>query len=83
MLSRVFDCGPQSARNIEDGSYIANKRIPMYGMCGPDGHASLHCILVAAHVATVSLEGSVEIRDKFISFIKERFQAGDAMVGKF
>ena len=80
MLLRVFDCGPQSARNVEYESYISNKRIPLYGMCGPDGHPSLHRVLVAAHIATVSLEGSADVRDKFISFVRERFQIGEAMV---
>ncbi len=80
MLARVFKCGPQSARAVEYESYIEQKRIPMYGMCGPDGHPALHCVLVAAHVATVSLEGSTDVRDKFVTFVKESFLIGDAMV---
>ena len=80
MLSRVFQCGPQSARNMEYMSYISNKRIPMYGMCGSDGHPSLHRVVVAAHIATVSMEASEEVCTKFITFVRQRFQMGDSMV---
>ena len=41
LLLRVFKCGPESARDGEYRSYIARRAVPMYGLCGQGGHASL------------------------------------------
>ena len=80
MLSRVFKCGPESARDSEYRGYMSSKSIPTYAMCRSDGHASLKRVAVAAHVATVILEGSVELRKEFIEFVKTRYPQGDDMV---
>ena len=80
MLSRVFKCGPESARDSEYRGYMSSKSIPTYAMCRSDGHASLKRVAVAAHVATVILEGSIELRKEFIEFVKTRYPQGDDMV---
>jgi hypothetical protein len=80
MLLRVFKCGPESARDNEYRGYMSSKSLPTYAMCRSDGHASLKRVAVAAHVATVILEGSIELRRDFIEFVRTRYPAGDDMV---
>ena len=80
MLLRVFKCGPESARDNEYRGYMSSKSLPTYAMCRSDGHASLKKVAVAAHVATVILEGSIELRRDFIKFVRTRYPAGDDMV---
>lgn len=80
MLLRVFKCGPESARENEYRGYMSSKSLPTYAMCRSDGHTSLKRVAVAAHVATVMLEGSIELRRDFIEFVRTRYPAGDDMV---
>ena len=80
MLLRVFKCGPESARDNEYRGYMSSKSLPTYAMCRSDGHASLKRVAVAAHVATVILEGSIELRRDFVEFVRTRYPAGDDMV---
>ena len=80
MLLRVFGCGPESAREKEYRGYMASKSLPTYAMCRSDGHASLKKVAVAAHVATVILEGSLELRRDFLQFVRTRYPAGEEMV---
>jgi len=80
MLLRVFKCGPESARDNEYRGYMSSKSLPTYAMCRSDGHASLKRVAVAAHVATVILEGSIELRRDFIQFVRTRYPKGDDMV---
>ena len=83
MLARVFKCGPESARDGEYRSYISRRAVPMYGLCGQGGHASLVRIAVAAHVATLILEGSVSVQNEFFAFVESKFALGDEMVMRF
>ena len=80
MLRRVFGCGPESAREKEYRGYMGSKSLPTYAMCRSDGHASLKKVAVAAHVATVILEGSLELRRDFLQFVRTRYPAGEEMV---
>ena len=80
MLDRIFHCGPQSARDAEFRSYISRRVVPMFGLCGEDGHASLIKIAVAAHVAAIILEGSHEVYKEFVAFVRKRYDQGDSMV---
>ena len=80
MLLRIFKCGPESARENEYRGYMSSKALPTYAMCRSDGHASLKKVAVAAHVATVILEGSDELRKDFVQFVRTRYPAGEEMV---
>jgi hypothetical protein len=82
MLKRAFKSGPESVRDSEYREYMSwRKSIPYYDMCGSDGHASVKSVAIAAHVATVILEGSIELRIEFIKFVRSRYPTGDDMVG--
>jgi len=82
MLKRAFTSGPESVRDSEYREYMSwRKSIPYYDMCGSDGHASVKSVAIAAHVATVILEGSIELRIEFIKFVRSRYPTGDDMVG--
>ena len=80
MIFRVFSCGPESARDKEYRGYMASKSLPTYAMCRSDGHASLKKVAIAAHIATVMLEGSKELQRDFLEFVRTRYPAGDDMV---
>lgn len=76
MLARVFKCGPESAREGEYRSYMNKGYLPAYGMCRRDGHPSLRRLAVAAHVATVELEGSNELQRDFRRFVNMTYPSG-------
>jgi hypothetical protein len=80
MIARVFKCGPESARENEYRGYMSSKSLPTYSMCRSDGPSSLKKVAVAAHVATVMLEGSPELQRDFLEFVRTRYPAGDDMV---
>jgi len=73
MIDRVFRCGPQSARDGEYRGYINRNLLPTYGMCRSDGHVSIKKVAVAAHVATVFLECSQEMRKEFLEYVKYKY----------
>ena len=82
MLKRAFKSGPESVRDSEYREYMSwCKSIPYYDMCGSDGHASVKRVAIAAHVATVILEGSLELRKEFLEFVRSRYPTSDDMVG--
>lgn len=80
MLKRVMKCGPESARDGEYGRYIKQSALPMYGMCGQNGHMSVRKVAVSAHVATCMLEASPAVQKDFKAFVRSRFSQGPEMV---
>lgn len=80
MLKHIFNCGPESARDGEYKRYMKNSALPMYGMCGQSGHASVRKVAVAAHVATSLLEASPKVHEDFKKFVRTRFIHGEEMV---
>jgi hypothetical protein len=83
MLRRIFNRGPESARDGEYRRYMEKLAFPMYGMCGQGGDASVRKVAVAAHVATCLLEASPPMQKQFLSFIQSKFSDGDEMVRSF
>lgn len=80
MLRRVFNCGPESARDGEYRRYIKHTALPMYGMCGQNGHGSVRKVAVSAHIAITMLEASPAVQEEFKTFVRSRFAHADEMV---
>mmetsp|Transcript_1146 Transcript_1146/g.2485 ORF Transcript_1146/g.2485 Transcript_1146/m.2485 type:complete len:382 (-) Transcript_1146:454-1599(-) len=80
MIDRVFRCGPESARDGEYRGYMNRNLLPTYGMCRSDGHVSIKKVAVAAHVATVFLECSQEMRREFLEFVKSKYLDWEEMI---
>ncbi|KAJ1485659.1 hypothetical protein T484DRAFT_1892147, partial [Baffinella frigidus] len=80
MLKRVFGCDPQSAREGEYRGYMKRQGLPTYSMCKADGDIAVKRIAVAAHVATVLLEGNKALIADFTAWVVRTYPNGGEMV---